>query len=63
MVCDNCYHRFSCEELPDKNGRCRNYLKDGDIFFSDDLKFNPTDTIAYDYDSIKRFLDVTALRI
>ena len=58
MICDKCYHRSNCEELPDKNGRCGNYLKDGEILFSDDLKFNPTDTISYDYDLVKRVLDI-----
>ena len=58
MICDKCYYRSSCEELPDKNGRCSNFLKDGNIFFSSELKFNPTDAIAYDYDMIKSVLDI-----
>jgi len=46
--------------MPDKNGKCNNYLKDGVIIFNDDLKFNPTDTIEYDYNVIKRALDVNS---
>jgi hypothetical protein len=63
MICDNCYYRNSCEELPDKNGRCSNFLKDGKIIFSSDLKFNPTDAIAYDYDLIKRVLGIESSNV
>ena len=60
MICDNCYHRFNCEEIPDKKGRCSNYLKDGEIFFSKEMKFNPSDTIVYDYDLIRRIFDMNS---
>ena len=56
MLCDNCYNRSNCEELPDKNGRCANYLKDGEICFSGELKFNPCGNVVYDYDMIKKVL-------
>ena len=56
MICDNCYHRVNCEDLPDRNGRCRNYLKDGEICFSDELKFNPCGNVVYDYDMMKKVL-------
>ncbi len=49
MICDECYQRSNCEEMPDKNGRCSTYLKDGEIVFGDEMKFNPSDTIEYDY--------------
>ena len=58
MICDHCFYGSVCKEIPDNNGRCSNYLKDGEISFSDDLKFNPSDTLAYDYDLIKRFMDI-----
>ncbi len=54
MICNNCYIRSNCEALPDKDGRCRNYLKDGEICFSDELKFNPSGSVVYDYDVIKK---------
>ena len=53
MICDHCHHRFTCEEIPDKNGRCSDYLKDGEIVFDDEIKFNPSDTVEYDYDHFK----------
>ena len=53
MICDKCYQRSHCEEVPDKNGRCSNYLKDGDIVFGDEIKFNPCDTVEYGYDYFK----------
>ena len=56
MICDNCYHRDNCDELPDLDGRCRNYLKDAEICFSDNLKFNPCGTVVYDYDMMKKLL-------
>ena len=58
MICDKCYYLSGCEELPDINGRCSNYLKDGEILFSHDLTLNPTDSIVYDYDLIKDVLDI-----
>ena len=54
MICDECHHRSSCEEMPDKNGRCSNYLKDGEIVFGEEMKFNPSDTLEYDYDFLKQ---------
>ena len=56
MICDNCYHRDNCDELPDLDGRCCNYLKDGEICFSQDLKFNPCGNVVYDYDMMKKML-------
>ena len=56
MICDHCYNSVNCEELPDRDGRCRNYLKDGEICLSDELKFNPCGTVVYDYDMIKKVL-------
>lgn len=53
MICDNCYHRSNCEELPDKNGRCSEYLKDGIIIFDEEMKFNPTDTVENNHDYLK----------
>ncbi|MGD8763851.1 MAG: hypothetical protein PVG87_16185 [Desulfobacteraceae bacterium] len=58
MICDKCHYQSGCEELPDKNGRCSDYLKDGEIIISDDLTLNPSDSIVYDYDLIKDVLDV-----
>jgi hypothetical protein len=60
MICDQCYYRSDCEEIPDQNGRCSNYLKDGDISCSDDFIINPTDTMEYDYDVIKKVLNATS---
>ena len=45
MICDKCYHRCDCEELPDKNGRCSEYLKDSEIISDEEMKLNPTDTV------------------
>jgi hypothetical protein len=56
MLCDNCYHQTNCEELPDKNGRCKNYLKNGEITINDELKFNPCGNQVYDYDMMKEVL-------
>ena len=53
MICDKCYHRSNCEEMPDKNGRCSEYLKDGEIIFDEQTKFNPSDTMEFDYDQLK----------
>ena len=53
MICDKCYHQSNCEELPDKNGRCSEYLKDDEIIFDEEMKLNPTDTIEYNYDHLK----------
>ena len=39
--------------MPDKNGRCAEYLKDGEIIFDEETKFNPTDIIEYNYDQLK----------
>jgi len=44
--------------MPDKNGRCGNYLKDGEIVFGDEMKFNPSDTIEYDYELLRRISDM-----
>jgi hypothetical protein len=57
MICDNCYHQTNSEELPDKNGSCRNYLKDGENTFNDELKFNPCGNEVYDYDMMKKVLN------
>ncbi len=64
MICQICYNRSNCEALPDKNGRCRNYLKDGEICLSDELKFNPCGSVVYDYDVIKKIFnsDIRATR-
>ena len=56
MLCDKCYHQTNCEELPDKNGRCKNYLKNGVITINDELKFNPCGNQVYDYDMMKQVL-------
>ena len=56
MLCDNCYHQTNCEAQPDKNGRCRSYLKDGEICINDELKFNPCGNDVYDYDMMKKVL-------
>ena len=53
MICDKCYHRSNCDELPNKNGRCMEYLKDGEIVLDKEVTLNPTDTIEFDYDLIK----------
>ena len=53
MICDKCYQRSNCEEMPDKNGRCSDYLKDGEIVLSDEIELNPCDTVEYDYDYFK----------
>ena len=57
MICDECHQRSNCEEMPDKNGRCSNYLKDGEIVFGDEMKFNPSDTLEYDYDLLRKISD------
>lgn len=57
MICDHCYNRANCEELPDKDGRCTNYLKNGEICLSRELKFNPCGNVVYDYDMIKKIID------
>jgi len=56
MLCENCYHQTNCEDLPDKDGRCKNYLKNGEIIISDNLKFNPCGNEVYDYDMMKEAL-------
>ena len=56
MLCDNCYDQTNCEDLPDKNGRCKNYLKNGEITINDELKFNPCGNQVYDYDMMKEAL-------
>ncbi len=53
MICDQCYHRSNCEDMPDMNGRCSEYLKDGEIIFDEETKFNPSDTIEFNYDHLK----------
>ena len=58
MVCKNCYNRFGCKIQPDKNGRCRLFLKSGEIVFGEELRFDPTDTITYDYDFIRRVVGI-----
>ena len=63
MICDKCYHRSNCEELPDKNGRCSEYLKDGEIIFDEEMKFNPTDTIEYSYDHLKNSLKMKSSKL
>jgi hypothetical protein len=63
MLCDNCYHQANCEDLPDKNGRCKNYLKNGEIIISDELKFNPCGNQVYDYDMMKEVLDSGAAAV
>jgi hypothetical protein len=45
MICDKCYHRRECQELPDKNGRCSEYLKDSEIISEEEMKLNPSDTV------------------
>ena len=45
MICDKCYHRFNCEEFPDKNGSASEYQKDGEIIVDEEMKLTPTDTI------------------
>ena len=57
MICDKCHYSSGCEEMPDRNGRCSDYLKDGDILISDDIILNPTDSFVYDYDFMKDILD------
>ena len=53
LICDNCYRRLDCDEFPDKNGRCKHYLKDSEIELCDDLNVNPLDTGEFDYDDLK----------
>jgi hypothetical protein len=53
LICDTCYHRQNCNELPNKNGRCRLHLRDSEIELSKDLKVNPLDTAEFDYDDLK----------
>jgi hypothetical protein len=53
LICENCYLRKNCGELPDKNGRCMLRLKDGDIQLDKDQKINPLDTVEFDYDDLK----------
>ena len=45
MICDECYHRCNCEEFPNKNGSCTEYLKNGEIIVDEEMKLKPTDTI------------------
>ena len=61
MVCKNCYNRFCCKLYLDENGRCRVYLKSGEIVFGEELRFDPTDTITYDYNSIRRYMGIDPL--
>jgi hypothetical protein len=53
LICDNCYLRLNCSELPDKNGRCMLRLKDGDIELDKEKKINPLDTAEFNYDDLK----------
>jgi hypothetical protein len=53
LICDNCYLRLNCNELPDKNGRCMLRLKDGDIELDKEKKINPLDTAEFKYDDLK----------
>ena len=62
MICDKCYHRCNCEELPDKNGRCNEYLKDGEIIVDEEMKLNPTDTID-NYDRPKNSLKIKSSKL
>ena len=54
MICDNCYHLIDCKKSPDEDGRCNEYLKDGDVEINEDVDVNPINTETFDYDDIKR---------
>jgi hypothetical protein len=54
MICDNCYHLLDCKKSPDEDGRCGEYLKDGEVEINEDVDVNPINTETFDYDDIKR---------
>ena len=56
MICNTCFLRPGCERKVDEDGRCRFYVKEGQIEFDDDVDVNPLDTLTFDYDDMKRHM-------
>ena len=56
MICNTCFLKPGCERKLGKDGRCRYYVKEGQIGFDDDMDVNPLDTMTFDYDDMKRHM-------
>ncbi len=54
MICEKCYHHLECERVLGEDGRCSDYLKDGEVEINEDFEVNPITTETFDYDDIKR---------
>jgi hypothetical protein len=57
LICTNCYYRFGCKRELTEESRCQRYLNDKEVVRRDDLKIDPSGSLAFDFEVIKKFLE------
>lgn len=53
LICDSCYHRLDCNDIPYQIDFCVLYKKETEIEVVKDQKANIQDTIEYNIDDLK----------
>ena len=52
-ICDSCYHRLDCNDIPHQIDFCVLYKKETEIEVVKDQKANIQDTIEFNIDDLK----------